>query len=54
MLDLASCLTSLGFAQVTEIPRPLADDPLLVQYFAALLAVQKRAQRQRAGQWSQM
>lgn len=53
VLDLATCLTGLGFAQVTEIPRSLADDPQLVQYFANLKRIQQRAKRSRHGLWAE-
>lgn len=52
VLDLATCLTSLGFAQVTEIPRQLSGDPQLIEYYTKLQAVQQRAKRNRTGLWS--
>lgn len=52
VLDLAACLASLGFAQVTAIPQQMATEPAMAKYHQHLGYVQQRAQRNRNGIWA--
>lgn len=52
VLDLAACLTSLGFAHVVDIPKQMSSEPAIAKYHQHLKHVQDRAKRNRNGVWS--
>lgn len=53
-LDLATSLTSLGFAQVVEIPNECVGDLSLTAYHKNLLKIQNRSKSSRSGLWADM
>jgi len=53
VLDLAECLTKLGFANVNTHPTDLAHDKNLQRYFQNLAKLQTKAKRTRTGLWAE-
>lgn len=53
ILDLAECLTKLGFASVTSGPTAANQHKNLQKYFQNLLKLQDRAKRTRSGLWAE-
>lgn len=53
VLDLAECLTKLGFANVSGQPVDVEHDKKLQKYFQNLVNLQNKAKRSRAGLWAE-
>lgn len=53
VLDVAECLTKLGFANVTNHPADTENDKNLQKYFQNLIRLQNKAKRTRTGLWAE-
>lgn len=51
-LDVGEALLSLGFARTNDLPLKVSNDKQLEQYYKLLHSVEKRAQKNREGEWS--